>query len=508
MLSLQEVMDNLREGFGDLKIPADEAAQAFAELDQQLEDGTITDTEYTRKVDELTERVFGAEGALKAQTAAMLAGKNGMSGLLAIVNASEDDYDKLTNAVDHASDVMVKTVDGAIIPMSEAMEKGVEWTEEFHGTAEQMAAVMKDNLAGQLKILVSQLQELAISIGDILMPYIRGFVSIIQSWVDKFNKLDDNTKGIIVRIGLFVAAIGPVLLILGKVFALIGTLISVINTLKDVMTVLNIVMAANPIGIVIVAIAALVAAFIFLWNNCEEFRQFWINLWENLKTVVSKAVEAIRGFFNKIVNFVKNNWQGLLLLIVNPFAGAFALLYKNCDTFRNTWDNFWKRLKEIVSQALQKIVTWLKQKLQSMIDSVKNKVNTFRRAGQILFNALWNGFQDVWSRLQSWVSDKVDWVRDKFNAAKSWIANLRSSGSYATGTDYIFSDRLVQVHEGEAILSKEDNKERMQNGGFQGGTIPLVLNITESIDGMTLAKNQYQYHLKLDKQHGVSLIQV
>lgn len=508
MLSLKEVMEQLRSSFGDLKIPADEAAKAFAELDQQLESGAITQEQYDKQTAELTERVFGAEGALKAQTASMLAGKNGMSGLLAIVNASEDDYNKLTNAVDHASDVMVKTVDGAIIPMSEAMEKGIEWTEEFKGTSEQMAAVMKDNLAGQIKILISELQELAISIGDILMPYVRGFVSILQGWVDWFNKLDDRTKDIIVRIGLVVAAIGPVLLILGKVFTLIGTLISIITKLKDVFTILNMVMAANPIALVVIAVAALIAIFVALWNNCAEFRQFWIDLWETLKGAVSKGVEAIQGFFRRVINFVKNNWQALLLLIVNPFAGAFALLYKNCEAFRKTWDNFWKKLKEIVSQALQKIVTWFRDKLQGMINFVKNKANAFRNAGRTLFNALWNGFQDVWNRLSSWVSDKVNWVRDKFNAAKNWISGLKSSGSYATGTDYILSDRLVQVHEGEAILSKEENKDRMQNSGFPGGTIPIVLNITESIDGMTLAKNQYQYNLKLDKQHGISLIQV
>lgn len=537
MLSLKEVMDQLRSSFGDLKIPADEAAQAFAELDQQLESGAITQEQYDKQTADLTKRVFGAEGAIKAQTASMLAGKNGMSGLLAIVNASEADYNKLTNAVDHASDVMVKTVDGAIIPMSEAMEKGIEWTEEFKGTSEQMAAVMKDNLAGQLKILISQLQELAISIGDILMPYIRGFVSIIQDWVDKFNKLDDNTKDIIVKIGLFVAAIGPVLLILGKVFTAIGTIISVGTKLKTMFLVLSTitkvnfssaltalvpvlsvlktafaslfaVIAANPIVLIIAAIAALVAAFIYLWTHCEKFREFWINLWEKLKSVVSTAIEAIKEFFNRIINFVKNNWQELLLFIVNPFAGAFAILYKNCETFRKFWGKLWDALKKIVSQALQKIKDWIKQKLSDMITSIKNTANAFQIVGKIIFTALYNGMTSVWSSISSWVSGKVNWIKDRFNDAKNWLTKLKSSGSYATGTDYIFSDRLVQVHEGEAILSKEENKARTQGEGFLGGTIPIVLNITETIDGMTLAKNQYHYNLKLDKQHGVSLIQV
>ena len=109
MLSLREIMQNLRTGFGELKIPADEATAAFAELDQQLADGTIDQKQYDKQVADLTERVFGAEGALKAQTAAMLAGKNGMSGLMAIVNSTEDDYSKLENAIDNCSETFVIT---------------------------------------------------------------------------------------------------------------------------------------------------------------------------------------------------------------------------------------------------------------------------------------------------------------------------------------------------------------------------------------------------------------
>jgi ABC-type transporter Mla subunit MlaD len=109
-----------------------------------------------------------------------------MSGFLALMNAGQGDIDKLSSAIENCD-----------------------------GTSEQMAATMQDNLSGQPTILKSQLEELAISFGEILMPAIRNIVSRIQEFVDKLNRMDEGTKENIIRIGLLVAAIGPFLVILG-----------------------------------------------------------------------------------------------------------------------------------------------------------------------------------------------------------------------------------------------------------------------------------------------------
>lgn len=222
--------------------------------------------------------------AEKAQYAALLAGQEGMSGLLAIVNASEADYNKLTGAIENCD-----------------------------GSAEDMALTMQDNLQGQLTILKSALEELAISIGDTLVPTIRKIVGVIQGWVDKFNSLDDGTKEMIVKIGLFVAAIGPVLLTVAMV---VDTVIKVKKAFTAVKTAVTAVipafkalgaaMMANPIVLIIAAIAALVVAFIYLWNTSEEFRNFWIGLWEKIKGAVSTAWEAIKGFFTAAWEFIKS----------------------------------------------------------------------------------------------------------------------------------------------------------------------------------------------------------
>jgi len=159
-----------------------------------------------------------------------------------------------------------------------------------------MAATMQDNLAGQLTILKSQLEELAISFGEILMPAIRQIVTWVQGFVDKLNSMDEGTKNTIVTIGLLAAAIGPVLIVIGKVVSAVGSIMTFILTL-------------------IAAIAALIAIFVALWNNCEGFREFWINLWNVIKEAAVAVWNGLKDFFSNIWNAItgaaQSIWNGL-----------------------------------------------------------------------------------------------------------------------------------------------------------------------------------------------------
>ena len=130
----------------------------------------------------------------KAANAESLVGKNAMSGFLALMNSGEGDINKLRGAIENCD-----------------------------GSAESMAETMQDNLNGQLTILKSQLEELAISFGDLLMPTIRKIVSAVQAFVDKLNSMDDSTRETILKVAALAAAIGPLLIVLGKTISTVGT---------------------------------------------------------------------------------------------------------------------------------------------------------------------------------------------------------------------------------------------------------------------------------------------
>ena len=160
-----------------------------------------------------------------------------------------------------------------------------------------------------IQLTINQLKNTAIELGTALMqvlaPIFVALAEKISALTQWFSGLSDSQKNTIVTIALVVAAIGPLLVIIGKVISVVGTImtavpkiVSGITAIGKVLKVLWVILSANPIGLVITAIAALVAGFLYLWENCEGFREFWINLWNELKEIVSGAISKIKSFLD------------------------------------------------------------------------------------------------------------------------------------------------------------------------------------------------------------------
>ena len=169
--SLRTIMNNLSgevtfvgKNIGEVTIATSNADGSMRSLNDILADCRVA--------------FSGLSESEKAANAEALVGKNAMSGFLALMNASQSDIDKLSGAIENCD-----------------------------GASESMAETMQDNLNGQLTILKSQLEELAISFGDILMPTIRKIVSAVQQFVDKLNSMDESTRETIIKIGLLAASI-------------------------------------------------------------------------------------------------------------------------------------------------------------------------------------------------------------------------------------------------------------------------------------------------------------
>lgn len=238
----------------------------------------------------------------KASYAAMLAGQEGMSGLLAIVNASDEDYQKLSESIQNCT-----------------------------GASQEMADTMQDNLGGAVTLLKSALESAGITIGERLTPYIRELAEWITGLVEKFNSLSDSQQDLIVKIGLILAAIAPVMLIGSKVFSLLSSIIGTITTVGSALSTVfafglnatalsaagastGVTMLAgaigfltSPITLVIAAITALVAAFVIAYKKSETFRNFINNLVEDLKTFFTETVpQAFEMFKEKVSEAFEN----------------------------------------------------------------------------------------------------------------------------------------------------------------------------------------------------------
>lgn len=241
MLSLMDVMQQLRGGFGELKISEEELTTSMTELDAAFDDGTLSEKEYAEAQQELMERAYGAEGAMKAQQASMLGGSRAMSGLLAIVNASDKDFNKLTTAIYNSN-----------------------------GAAKRMASVMQNNLKGELTKLKNNLKELGIQFGNVMMPAIKKTVEKIQDLVKWLQNLTPQQREQVVKIAAITAAIGPLVLGAGKLISAFGSLTTTAGKLVSGFGKLTTVMVAHPYATVAVGAVALAAGIAKIADAMEE----------------------------------------------------------------------------------------------------------------------------------------------------------------------------------------------------------------------------------------------
>ena len=435
MNSLMDIMNQLRSGFEGGTLSEEEFEAATNSLNKQLADGEIEVDDYNSRMLALRIEAGKATEAEKAQIATMLAGKGGMSGLLAIVNASEQDFGKLTDAIYDAD-----------------------------GAAAQMSETMQDNLQGDITKAKSAFEGLKITLSDKLTPSLRGVAQFaaeafskvteamqdggllaetwdkiktrvgdaidriktaIQPLIDKFKdsaeegdgakKVMDGLADAIGDVADFVATIiekgakfvewltsgsTGAELFKAAVVGIVGALVTLTVVQKAVsaaQAIMNAVMSANPIGLIIAAVAALVAGFIYLWNNCEGFREFWINLWEAIKAAFNAVVDWLKQAIEDIVAWFTQAWEDIKS-VWEAVSGFFSTV--------------WEAIKGVFSA----VGNWFKEKFETARDNIKS---AWVKAGD------WFGRR--WTDIKTAFKNTGDWFKEKFTTAKDNVVNAWSN---------------------------------------------------------------------------------
>ena len=259
--------------------------------------------------------------------------------------------------------------------LSEALSKASAEGGKYYGAMEKQSKTM----SGASSNLKESWQVLAGTLSEGLFNAIKDIIPMLTSMFDWLAQNKDIVMAIAIPLLAFINIIAGFL---------------IIQKIVGLLSAFNAVLLANPIVAIIALIVALVAGFIYLWNNCEGFRNFFIGLWEAIKTAVQTAIDFIVGIFTGIIDFVKNNWQGLLLFLVNPFAGAFKLLYDNCDGFKKFIDNFVKSIINFFKKLPDNLKNIGKQMIEGLINGVKNMkdkaVNAVKDVGKGLLNGIKN----------------------------------------------------------------------------------------------------------------------
>ena len=466
----------LRSALTNLAKPSEDAIYWMNEMDLSTVDAQGNMLGFNEIMGQVREGFKGMTQEQQLQASTALFGKQAMSGMTAVLETSTEDFDAFT-----------------------------EQLVDANGASKEMAETRLENLSGQLTLLKSGVAGAAISIGETLVPMIKTVVEKIQEWTAKFNELSPEMKEVVVKIGLVLAVMGPLLLIVGKIIAVVQVLTALAPLLGTAFTIMT-----GPIGLVIAAIAAVIAIGVLLWKNWDEIKVFAQQLWDKIKEIFSGIVESISTAFNdmvtNIVNFgIEFKEAGRLLFtafwnkikeifgwIVESISTAFSTLVTSIVNFgvefkeagRALFTALWEKIKEIFGWIIESISTYF----STMVTNILGFGQGFKDAGTEIFNRLWDGIKGVWNKLSSWVREKVKWLKEKLTFWKKTEQKMNKSSvkTYSSSSSIADPYKNQSEHYAQGTTNARKGWNWVGEDGpelkkFEGGETVLPANLSRAI---------------------------
>lgn len=405
---------SLRSLFVNLVKPTDAMQAAMDELGISITNSDGTFKSLDDIVAQLRSSMSGLTDEQKAYYASVLAGKTGLSGMMSLINMSQEEYDELAASIDNCG-----------------------------GVADETAAIMQDNLKNDVEQLSGSLEALAITVMKNLEPVLRQFVQWLEGIVDWFTALDPQIQNAIVIVAALAAALGPVLVVLGGIIGgaqqvnnALDTLTKAFQSLSNIPDLLSTIasgagkafsMITSPVGIAVAAIGALVAAFIYLWNTNEDFRNAITEIWTGI-------VETLSGFFGSIgeklaavgitwdsvIQGLSTAWNTFCTMLAPVFEGAFQLISTVLTTvtevilglldifiglFTGNWDQFWNGISTVFSAIWNGIVGVLQTVWNTIVGVVEAFLGLLGTNIETVLNNIANFFVTIWNAIVTTVQN-------------------------------------------------------------------------------------------------------
>lgn len=259
---------------------------------------------------------------------------------------------------------------------------------------------------------------------------------------------------------------------------------------------LNAAMNANPIGLLITAITAIVTAIgMFIATN-EDARNKISEVWETIKSTVSSAIDTVKQILDSIIQFIQNNWQALLLMLVNPFAGAFKLLYDNCEQFRQTVDKMVENVKNAFQNLYQNVTTKAREIGTTIINGIKSAVDyiaslpgQFLNWGRDMIDNLISGIKEGIGKIGDAIGSVADTIRSYIHFSKPDKGPLADFDTYMPDmTKMITSGIRSGIPEIEKAM-KEEAAAMRPNLQEANGTAIAYNRLAEKLGNLQVVLN-------------------
>lgn len=421
------MLDNLKLGYGGTQAEMARLINDSGVLGDAIEvtAKTVNDVSFDKIIEAIhkIQDEMGITGTTAKEAADTIEGsKNAMQAawqnLLTGLADEDADLDTLfDNLIESAETYLnnmlprIETLIGNVVDF--AKEKLKERFPEVYESISDVYGKLKE-IFDNIKTIVKEevlpiLQEIGGWLKDTLLPVIQDIIK----WIV------DNKDVVIAAL----AGIGTAI-VAWNLASVVTNILKMVKALKTMgaaaafsaakQWLLNTALFANPIGLVVAAIAGLVAAFVVLWNRSEEFRNFWINLWETVKEKVSVAWEWIKKTFTKLGEFFSDIWGGikekaleLWTSVTGFFSDAWLKIQEIWGTVTGFFGNLWESIKEIFST----IATWIYENVfLPIIEFFQPVITYFTEAWAIikeLAAGCWEAIKLIWSIVSTWFDENV-----------------------------------------------------------------------------------------------------